>query len=114
MSTPNTYDVLPNRSLSIEWTAPKQLVLASLLHNGPRQSPDTYTVLDLGRGDGASPISMANYQRYVTFMGMDRAFKQINIANTGKSELELSNIEFIHADFLTLAHLANTRYCKHA
>ncbi len=44
---------------------------------------------------------------------MDRAFNQINIANTGKFEMELPNIEFIQADFLLLAHLANTIYCKY-
>ncbi len=101
MTTPNPYDEFPYRSLPIEWTAPERLALASLLHGGPRQPLNSYRVLELGCGDGANLLPMAYYRRHAAFVGVDGARSQIKIANSGKSKLELSNIEFIHADFLT-------------
>jgi SAM-dependent methyltransferase len=104
MTTLNPYDELPYKSRSIEWTAPERLALASLLHGGPRQPLDTYRVLELGCGDGANLLPLAYYRRHATFLGVDGARCQIDVANSGKSALELSNIEFIHADFLTADH----------
>ena len=104
MMTLNPYDELPYKSLPIEWTAPERLALASLLHGGPRLSLDTYRVLELGCGDGANLLPLAYYRRHATFVGVDGARSQIEVADARKSALELSNIEFIHSDFLTAAH----------
>jgi SAM-dependent methyltransferase len=104
MITLNPYDELPYRCLPIEWTAPERLALASLLHGGPRQPLDTYRVLELGCGDGANLLPLAYYRRHATFVGVDGARSQIEVADARKSALKLSNIEFIHADFLTAAH----------
>ncbi len=97
----NPYDEVPYKSHSIEWTAPERLALASLLHGGPRVSLDDYRVLELGCGDGANLLPLANYRRHATFIGVDGAASQINKADARKSALGLSNIEFIHADFVT-------------
>jgi SAM-dependent methyltransferase len=104
MITLNPYDELPYKCLPIEWTAPERLALASLLHGGPRPPLDTYRVLELGCGDGANLLPLAYYRRHATFVGVDGAHSQIEIADARKSALELSNIEFIHSDFLTAAH----------
>jgi SAM-dependent methyltransferase len=104
MIIPNPYEELPYRCLSIEWTAPERLALASLLHGGPRQPLDTYRVLELGCGDGANLLPLAYYRRHATFIGVDGAHSQIEVANARMSALELSNVEFIHVDFLTAAH----------
>jgi SAM-dependent methyltransferase len=104
MITVNPYDELPYKCLPIEWTAPERLALASLLHGGPRQPLDAYRVLELGCGDGANLLPLAYYRRHATFVGVDGACSQIEVADVRKSELKLSNIEFIHSDFLTAAH----------
>ncbi len=104
MSTPNPYDELPYRSFPIEWTAPERLALASLLHGGPRQPLDSYRVLELGCGDGANLLPMAYYRRHASFVGVDGARSQIDVAKSGKSASKLSNIEFIHSDFRTADH----------
>jgi SAM-dependent methyltransferase len=100
----NPYDELPYKSRSIEWTAPERLALASLLYGGPRQPLDTYRVLELGCGDGANLLPLAYYRRNAIFVGVDGARTQIDAANSSKSVLELSNIDFIHVDFLTADH----------
>ena len=97
----NPYDEVPYKCFPIEWTAPERLALASLLHGGPRPPLDTYRVLELGCGNGANLLPLAYYRRHATFVGVDGAHSQIEIADARKSALELSNIEFVHSDFLT-------------
>jgi len=103
MVTLNPYDELPYRSVPIEWTAPERLALASMLHGGPRQSLDSYRVLELGCGNGANLLPLAYYRRHATFVGIDGARSQIKVANARRSALGLSNIEFTHTDFLAAA-----------
>jgi SAM-dependent methyltransferase len=100
MTMMNPYDEVPYRSLSIEWTAPERLALASLLHGGPRQSLGSYRVLECGCGDGANLLPLAYYRRHGRFVGVDSACSQIEFANSAKSELKLLNVEFFHEDFL--------------
>jgi SAM-dependent methyltransferase len=97
----NLYDELPYKSAPIEWTAPERLVLASLLHGGPRLPPASYSVLELGCGNGANLLPLAYYRRHAAFVGVDGAESQIKVALERKLALDLPNIEFIHADFLT-------------
>lgn len=99
----NPYDEVPYLSHPIEWTAPERLALASLLHGGPRAPLDAYRVLELGCGDGANLLPLAYYRRHATFVGVDGARSQIETADARKSALGLSNIEFIHTDFVTAA-----------
>lgn len=99
----NPYDELPYKSVPIEWTAPERLALTSLLHGGPRPSLDRYQLLELGCADGANLLPLAFYRRDATFVGIDGARSQIEIADARKAALGLPNIEFIHADFLTAA-----------
>jgi len=96
----NPYDELPYKSFSIEWTAPERLAVASILHGGPRPYLREYRVLELGCGDGSNLLPLAYYRRNATFVGVDGARSQISIADSGKAILKLSNINFIHADFL--------------
>ena len=99
MSDP--YDELPYNSFPIEWTAPERLTLTSLLHGGPRPPLDTYRVLELGCGNGANLLALAYFRRHATFVGVDGARSQIEIAQARQSILGLANFEFIHADFRT-------------
>lgn len=94
----NPYDELPYRSLPIEWTAPERLALASLLHGGPRPALNHYRVLEFGCADGANLLPLAYYRRNAAFVGIDSAHSQIEIANSRKAALGLTNIDFIHAD----------------
>jgi SAM-dependent methyltransferase len=100
MTTLDSYDELPYQCLPIEWTAPERLAVASLLHGGPRCPIDGYTVLELGCGDGSNLLPQAYYRRHARFVGVDGARSQIEIAKSSMSELALSNVEFIHSDFL--------------
>ncbi len=100
---PNPYDEVPYKSVPIEWTAPERLALTSLLHGGPRPSLDSYRVLELGCADGANLLPLAYYHRNATFVGIDGARSQIEIADSREAALGVSNIEFIHADFRTAA-----------
>src|SRR5450631_3931583 len=100
IAAPNVYDELPYRCLPIEWTAPERLVLASLLHGGPRPPLNTYRVLELGCGNGANLLPLAHFRRHATFVGLDGAESQIRIAEARRSALKISNLEFVHADFL--------------
>lgn len=95
------YDELPYKSFPIEWTAPERLALASLLHGGPRPPLDSYRVLELGCGNGANLLPLAYYRRQATFVGVDGAQSQIEVAQARKLALDLPSIQFIHADFLT-------------
>jgi SAM-dependent methyltransferase len=98
--TSNPYDELTYKSFPIEWTAPERLALASLLHGGPRSQLGPYRVLELGCGNGANLLPLAYYRRNATFVGVDGARSQVAVAQARKAALELSNVEFIHADFL--------------
>jgi SAM-dependent methyltransferase len=100
MAILDPYDELPYRCLPIEWTAPERLAVASLLHGGPRSPSDAYRVLELGCGNGANLLPQAYHRRRSRFVGVDGARSQIDMALSSRSELGLSNVEFIHADFL--------------
>jgi SAM-dependent methyltransferase len=100
-STP--YDDLPYRSYPIEWSAPERLALASMLHGGPRMPLSNYRVLELGCGDGANLLALAYYRREAKFVGLDGASSQTAVAERRRSELRLSNVEFIAADFIDAA-----------
>lgn len=106
----NPYDELPYRSLPIEWSAPERLTLASLLHGGPRSPLNRYRVLELGCGNGANLLPLAYYRRHADFVGIDGAETQIALANSRKEVLNLSNIEFIHRDFLTAAECLSGQF----
>ena len=99
----NPYDELPYKCLPIEWTAPERLSLAARLHGGPGPPLDGYRVLELGCGDGANLLPMAFYRQSGTFVGVDGAGSQIEIASDRKARLELGNVEFIHAGFEDVA-----------
>ena len=99
----NPYDELPYKSLPIEWTAPERLALTSLLHGGPRQLLNAYTVLELGCGNGTNLLPLAYYRRHATFVSLDGAGSQIDVANARKSTLQLSNVSFVAADFADAA-----------
>jgi SAM-dependent methyltransferase len=103
MFSSNPYDELPYESCPIDWTAPERLALASLLHGGPRPPLDKYRVLEPGCGNGVNLLALAHYRRHATFVGIDGAGSQIEVARARKSALDLPNIEFIHADFLAAA-----------
>ncbi len=96
----NPYDELPYCCYPVEWTSPEQLALVSLLHGGPRIALNSpYRVLELGCGNGANVLPMAYYRRQGSFVGVDGALSQIEIAELRRRELGLSNLEFLHADF---------------
>lgn len=97
------YDELPYESHPIEWSAPERLALASLLHGGPRTPLSGYRVLELGCGDGANLIPLAFYRQHSTFVGIDGARSQINIAEARRASLGLTNLTFIHSDILRSA-----------
>jgi SAM-dependent methyltransferase len=98
----NPYDELPYRATPIEWTAPERLALASLLHGGPRVDIHAaHRVLELGCADGANLLPMAYYRRHASFVGVDGARTQTDLATARAAELGLSNVAFVHADFTT-------------
>jgi len=96
---PNPYDELPYESVPVDWSAPERLALASLLHGGPRPPLVDYRVLELGCGNGANLLPLAYYRRGGRFVGIDGARSQIELARRRKQALELSNIEFLQAEF---------------
>jgi SAM-dependent methyltransferase len=106
----NPYDELPYRSVPIEWSAPERLALASLLHGGPRPPLGDYRVLELGCGDGANLLPLAYYRRHGSFVGVDGARSRIEVARARKSELGLSNVEFLHGDFLTASRRLSGKF----
>src|SRR5207244_4724750 len=71
-----------------------------MLHGGPRPQLDTFRVLELGCGNGANLLPQAFYRRWGTFVGVDRARSQIEVAESCRLRLDLPNIEFIQADFI--------------
>ena len=104
MTSPsNPYDEFPYKCCPIEWAAPERLALASLLHGGPRSPLDHYRVLELGCGNGANLLPLAFYRRHSNFVGIDGAKSQIDLAEARQAALDLSNLEFIHLDFLRAA-----------
>src|SRR5262249_26481110 len=100
MTAADRYDELPYQCYPIVLTAPERLRLASVLDGGPRTPLDAYRVLELGCGNGANLLPLAYYRRNATFVGLDGARSQIAVAQARKAALGLSNLQFIHADFL--------------
>ncbi len=94
----NPYDELAYRSLPVEWSAPEQLAVTSLLHGGPRMRLDSYRVLELGCGDGTNLIALAYYRRHGEFVGIDGSGRHIEAAKARATRLGLDNLSFIHAD----------------
>src|SRR5882724_11900324 len=93
------YDEVPYPSYPIEWSAPERLAVASLVHGGPRTPLDKYRVLELGSGDGANLLPLAYYRRQCTFVGVDGARGALATAERRRADLDLANVELIHADF---------------
>ena len=60
---------------------------------------DAYAVLELGCGDGTKLLPLAYYRRHASFVGVDGANSQIEAADFRNSELQLSNVSFVAADF---------------
>ena len=58
-------------------------------------------MLELGCGNGANLLPLAYFRRHGTFVGVDGAASQIDVARGRLTTLALSNVELIHADFLT-------------
>jgi SAM-dependent methyltransferase len=56
-------------------------------------------VLELGCGDGTNLLPMAYYRRHASFVGLDGARSQVEIAEARRSALGLANLRFILADF---------------
>lgn len=98
-SESNPYDEMPYTSYPIEWTAPERLALASMLHGGPRVAVNSYRALELGCGNGANLLPLAFFRKHSEFVGVDGAQRPIAKARASASDLRLSNIRFIHADF---------------
>ena len=94
--TPPPYCAFP-----ISWTAPEKLALASLLHGGPRLPLDHYRVLELGCANGANLLPMAWYRRHGEFTGLDGSALQIALATDSRDKLGLTNLRFVHGDFLS-------------
>lgn len=93
------YDELPYRSSPIEHTAPERLMLASLLHGGPRLDPNApYRVLELGCADASNLLPLAWYRRHASFVGVDGARTQIERGRAHAAALGLTNLELVHAD----------------
>jgi SAM-dependent methyltransferase len=101
------YDQLPYQSLPIEWTAPERLALASLLHGGPRAHLRDYQVLELGCANGANLLPLAYYRPNAHFLGVDGARSAIDLARARRADLGLTNIDFIHSDFISAGNRLN-------
>ena len=100
----NPYDELIYRSYPIEWTAPERLALTSLLHGGPRmQLEGPYRVLELGCGNGTNLLPLAFYRRHATFVGVDGARSQIEVAIDRAAAVDVPNVTFIHCDLVDAA-----------
>ena len=96
----NPYDQLPYRCQPIEWTAPERLALTSLLHQGPAPNLRQYRVLELGCGDGSNLLPLAYYRPQASFVGIDGAVSQIQLAQQRLQQLQLPNVAFLALDFL--------------
>lgn len=95
----NPYDDVVYRCRPIEWTAPERLSLSSMLHGGPRAPSNPCSVLELGCGDGGNLLPMAFHRPRSTFVGVDGAASQIDVARRAAVRLGIRNVRFIHADF---------------
>lgn len=100
----NPYDAYPYECAPIEWTAPERLAITSVLHGGPAAKLAGYRVLELGCGNGANIIPMAYYRRDSKFVGVDGAGSQLDIADSRRAKLGLSNLAFVHSDFCDMHH----------
>ncbi|MBZ8143785.1 methyltransferase, partial [Rubrivivax gelatinosus] len=94
----NLYDEFPYRCLPIEWTAPERMALASRLHGGPLTKLEGCRVLELGCGDGGNLLPMAWHRRHSTFVGVDAAGTQVDVARRRAARLGLTNVDLLHAD----------------
>jgi len=108
--TSKPFDEFPYLALPIEWTAPERLALASMFHGGPRTSPLTARVLELGCANGANLLPMAWYRRDASFVGIDGSARQVETAQQCCEQLKLDNIRFIHADFKSASEILEGQF----
>src|SRR5258708_5110593 len=99
----NPYNDVPYRSVTIDWSAPEQLAVVSLLHGGPRVSLDAYRYLELGCGDGGNLLPLAHHRPQGSFVGVDGADDAVGLAERRRSELGLENLQIVLSDFESLS-----------
>jgi methyltransferase-like protein/trans-aconitate methyltransferase len=96
------YDAVPFPSLPIARTQPDYLeTIARLRGLQPTPAPRA-RVLELGCAAGQNLIPLAERYPEASFVGVDVSGNQIASARHVAAETQLSNIEFLHQDLLTL------------
>ncbi|HEY6556228.1 MAG TPA: class I SAM-dependent methyltransferase [Polyangiaceae bacterium] len=69
-----------------------------------------YSVLELGCGNGANLLPLAHYRPHARFVGVDGSRRAIEMAEARRRELDLRNLSFIHADFVSAADHVGGRF----
>lgn len=102
MQTSAEYDALFYEGAIFSKTKPGHLATMAFLHGLSPVPPAECRVLELGCGDGLNLLSQAYGLPHSEFVGIDLSAAHIDAANAYAEKLGAKNIEFKHADILTL------------
>jgi methyltransferase-like protein/protein-L-isoaspartate O-methyltransferase len=104
MKTLEDYDQLPYSDCPIKVSRPDNLYRIGRLFHLQPQSPANCKVLEIGCAGGGNLIPLAYYWPESKFVGVELSRHQAAQANQVIQELQLSNIQVLHRDLLSVDH----------
>lgn len=101
-ATLDSYDQIPYDAVPITDTHPDHLCVLGRIFGLPTADPEQCRVLEFGCADGANIIPLAYYLPRSQFVGVELSQVQVDTGQALIDQLQLSNIELLHHDVLTL------------
>ena len=100
--TLDSYDQIPYDAVPITDTHPDHLCVLGRIFGLQTADPEQCRVLEFGCADGANIIPLAYYLPRSQFTGVELSHVQVKTGRVLIEQLQLSNIELLHHDVLTL------------
>lgn len=100
--TLDSYDQIPYDAVPITDTHPDHLYVLGRIFGLQTADPEQCRVLEFGCADGANIIPLAYYLPRSEFVGVELSRVQIDSGRVLIEQLQLTNIELLHHDVLTL------------
>lgn len=107
-ATLDSYDQIPYDAVPITDTHPDHLCVLGRLFGLQTADPEQCRVLEFGCADGANIIPLAYYLPRSQFTGVELSQVQVDTGRALIEQLQLSNIELLHHDVLTLPDALGT------
>ncbi|MBI3775687.1 MAG: methyltransferase regulatory domain-containing protein [Gammaproteobacteria bacterium] len=107
-STLDSYDQIPYDAVPITDTHPDHLCVLGRMFGLQTADPERCRVLEFGCADGANIIPLAYYLPRSEFVGVELSQVQVDTGRVLIEQLQLTNIDLLHHDVLTLPDTLGT------